>query len=221
MICYTLRLAAVMTLGMMADSTPPSETTNSGGVCGLGGAPTTCAPIDNCVYQFDTSLGTLDSIDWTVNESQQVKIDIDNCPPGPPPLISYSYSITTGDSALGSSSTFTGTDSGITYGGCAGFADLVYHANIQLQGVITTDFSQFMAGVETTPFIDAATVNITPFVGNAFFMAEETDYLTVVYDYIPFSSVPEPRCTALITIAVFCGIALVLKGKRGSYRDER
>jgi hypothetical protein len=59
--------AAMMTLGLAADSTPPSETTASGGLCGTYTAPVTCTPISIYAVPFDTSLGTLDSIDWTIN----------------------------------------------------------------------------------------------------------------------------------------------------------
>lgn len=215
MMWNTLRLAAgaaIMTLGLAADSTAPSVTLGTGFDGCLGPGPVTCNPIEISVFPFDTSLGTLDSIDWTVNANQQVDIDIDNCTYGPPPLISYSFSITTGDSLLGSSSTYTtGPLTGTTYGGCAGEADLKYNANLQFQGVVTSDFSQFMDGVETTPFVESGTITTSSYVGSAFFIGSEGDDLTVVYNYTPFSSVPEPRNTALVVIAALGGIALVLK----------
>ena len=220
MMWNTLRLAiaaAIITLGLAADSTPPSGTSNNAFEGCLSG---TCTPVDIFVYSFNPSLGTLDSVDWSLSSDQQVLIDLDNCSEnGLPPLISYSYSITTGDSFFGSSTTYTGTDSGTSYGGCAGGNDFGYTARLQMQGVITTDLSQFIGTgtngpfVAVTPFVVSGTIDTTPFPidGDAFFIGEESDTLNVVYNYTPFSSVPEPRFTALIVIGVLGGMASLLK----------
>jgi hypothetical protein len=91
--------------------------------------------------------------------------------------------------------------------------DLGYEHTFQMQGTLTTDLSQFTSGVQETPFLVSGTVDTTPpaFDGTAFFMGSETDTLTVVYNYTPFSSVPEPRYTAFIATAVLGGIVLVSK----------
>jgi hypothetical protein len=211
-------LAAIMTAGLVADSTAPSETsiiTFSGCISGP------CNPVDLFIAPFDTSLGTLDSVDWRLTASQAVKIDIDNCPTGEEaPLLNYAYSITTGSLIFGSSSTYTGTGSGTTFGGCAGLDDGGYSAGFQMQGAITTDLSQFITGgdVQEMPFLVSGTITASPVdptiraaVGAAFFIGNVDDDLTLVYNYTAVSSVPEPRPLALIAVAFLGGIMLIVK----------
>jgi hypothetical protein len=222
-IAVRLMLSATMvTMALLANSTTPSETL-SGPAQLCSDVTTSCPSFPIFVNPFDPALGTLDALEWSLTGSQDVEISIENCPiSGPPPLLWYSYNITTAITIFGSSSTYTGTGSGDNYGGCAGYGGTSYLASFQMQGTITTDLSQFIGTGTNGPFIPitssfesvTASTNGNGTGGTSVSIANQDATLTVSYDYTP--AVPEPSTLALMCVGFLGVLAKSLSRRRGS-----
>lgn len=155
-------------------------------------------PLDVNVPQFDASLGTLDSMSWTLSVAQSIGFIVDDCAHQEngdgPTEEDYSYTVTAGvtvpafDATVGNTTSGSGTTLGTCPGGGAGIG---FEQNLMASGTVS-DPSAFI-GMGTT------TVEIDPF-ETGFFDIALPDYggpdivrtnidLSVTYMY---TSTPEP-----------------------------
>jgi hypothetical protein len=204
MLTRFLMLASLFTVALFAEtvSYPTQNFPFPSPSCFVEFGP--CEPIFIPVLQFDPSLGSLNSLTWTLSDFQTVRISIDNdCQPEPP-LVSYSFSFTSSSSFLGVTGTETQSGSGTAYGSCSGFQDLYYPATVQLSGSVSDLAPYLGTGVVTTDLEVssqlAATLD-TSAIGGDIFLEDLGGEFTVTYDYTP---VPEPRTQTLTVVGCAC-----------------
>jgi hypothetical protein len=149
---------------------------------------------------FDGSLGTLDSVNWSLSEGQLIGIIVDNCSGLPPTEEPYSYAITGGVtvSVLDATVDSTTSGSGFTLGTCpGGGVGLGISQHLTASGTLS-DPSAFIGS-------GTAQVAIDPFAtgsfdiglpdGGGFDIVDTSVDLTVTYTY---TSTPEPGMLPLL-----------------------
>jgi hypothetical protein len=186
-----LTIAVAITTGLWADSVEYSN---------FSGVDTTLAFY---IPQFDPSLGTLDSMNFTVSAGEVVIMPIDNCnEDGPSPTVDYSYDITTGFSIFGSSVEGTQSGTGSAGSTCGGFHEPGYSTNITGSGSVSDPSPYIGTGVVLIPTDNAFASGLFSDGGGppsaGFFILQYSATLDVTYDYI---SVPEPGTLALTLLA--------------------
>jgi len=170
-------------------------------------------PFDFYFSDFNPSLGTLDSMNWSLAGGQTVLIYIPNCDGfNPVTPLNYTYTITGGFDLLGSSVGNTQSGSGTVGNTCGGFQTPAVQESISGSGTVS----------DPTPFIgtEGQFVEVTGFASGVVSVdggfsvqpvmdaVEGNGTLTVTYDYTP---TPEPRMPFLILIG--CGLVALARRK--------
>jgi hypothetical protein len=176
-----------------------------------------CQPFDFTIPQFNPELGSLDSVTWTITDSQQYYAGSDNEGPYPLPE-SYSFTYTEGDSSslLGLNASDTETVSGTAYS---------YWTIGASSGWYSDSISASGTAPDSNPFVGTGTMQIavTPFLSENILIwsvlpaiqdVEDDATLTVTYN--DASVVPEPRYSGYGMIGLICLIALCRRFSRRS-----
>jgi hypothetical protein len=207
MLLRLVTLAGLLSIGLCADTL--TDTLFSGTFFDPGN----CTGFD-CSYtysipQFNPALGTLNEIDWSLQEFGEVDIDPDYCSEfgEPLPPIPYSYTSTVSDAILNGSGSVTHSQSGLNYGGCAGADNIGYQALLTFGSTITDVSAYIGTGsvlASTDPTISGSG-DIEPGL-DAYFRNWGSE-LTLTYDYNTPSSVPEPRLYVLLLVFLILSVA--------------
>lgn len=192
-----LILAGLIATGVSADSVTYETFGNFSNLCFLGS--NACGFDIQNVVAFNPALGTLDSATLTYSGREDVIVDIDNC--GNPPMVGYSYTITASQTLQGTTLSDTESNSGSTFGSCAGRGSVGFSPIFQGTFPVT-DPNSFI-GTEDVADVPVSvsltgSLEVYPFVGSAVYVENYYEDTSVTYSYTP---VPEPRA---LTLLVFC-----------------
>jgi hypothetical protein len=172
-------------------------------------------PFDFFIDDFNPSLGTLDSMTWSVTGGQTVFLPISNCGVGPVEPLNYTYTFTAGFNLLGSSVENSMSGSGSVGSTCGGFNTPGTPQAISGSGTVS-DPSSFIGSsgqlIEVTGFVASGSFTAGGIYGGfptgGLYAQNGNGQLTVTYDYTP---TPEPQMPLLITSV--CGLAVIVRKK--------